>query len=72
MDKQLLEQIIKDKYYDYLKDNSFFIKELYRNPNNYQLFKKYIKDKYHLKVTDKITNVLDDIDLFSSVMNTLK
>ena len=72
MNKLLLEQIIKDKYYDYLKDNSFFIKDLYRNPNNYRLFKKFIKDKYHLKITDKITNVLDDIDLFSSVMNTLK
>ena len=72
MNRLLLEQIIKDKYYDYLKENSFFIKDLYRNPNNYQQFKKYIKDKYHLKITDKISDVINDIELFSSVIDTLK
>lgn len=71
MEKNILNNIIKDKYYDYLKENSFFIKDLNRNPNNYKNFKEFVKDKYHLRVTDKVSNVIDDIELVSSVISTL-
>lgn len=71
MNKELLNQIKKDKYYDYLKENSFFIKDLIRNPNNYKIFKKYIKEKYQLRAQDKINNVLEDINLISDILNTL-
>ena len=72
MNKELLNQIIKDKYYDYLKDNSYWIKMLYRNPLSYNDFKTFIKEKYHLRVTDKISNVIDDIELIGSVIDTIK
>jgi len=72
MKKIILDQIMKDKYYDYLKDNSFFVKDFYRDINSYIGFKKFIKDKYHLKITDKISNIIDDIELVSSVVDTLK
>ena len=72
MDKRLLEQIKKDKYYEYLKENSNYIKILSRNPNKYKEFKEFIKTKYHLRVTDKISTVIDDIELISSVIQTLK
>ena len=32
MNKDLIEQLHKDGYYKYLKENSYFIKELIRNP----------------------------------------
>ena len=71
MNPKILEQIYKDKYYEYLKENSFFIKELMRHPENYNKFKEYIKEKYHLRVTDKVNNVINDIELISSVISTL-
>ena len=72
MNKELLDQIIKDKYYDYLKENSYWIKILYRNPLAYNEFKNFVKEKYHLRVTDKISNVIDDIELIGSVIDTIK
>ena len=54
MEKAILDNIMKDKYYDYLKENSFFIKDLNRNPNSYKNFKEFLKDKHHLRVTDKV------------------
>lgn len=71
MDETLLEEIIKDKYYDYLKENSYLIKELIRNPNNYKQFKEIIKEKYHLRISDKINSAIDDIDMISSIIDTL-
>lgn len=71
MNKQLLEQIKKDKYYEYLKENSYFIKYLIRNPNNYKNFKKYIKEKYQLRITDKISTAIDDIELISNIISTI-
>ena len=71
MDETLLEEIIKDKYYDYLKENSYLIKELIRNPINYKQFKEIIKEKYHLRISDKISSAIDDIDMISSIIDTL-
>ena len=72
MDRLLVEKIKKDKYYDYLKENSHYIKILTRDPSKYNEFKEYIKEKYHLRVTDKISTAIDDIELISSVIETLK
>lgn len=71
MKKELIEQIKKDKYYDYLKQNSYFIKNLIRNPAFYKTFKKIIKEKYHLRITDKINTAIDDIELISNIINTI-
>ena len=71
MNKELLASIKKDKYYDYLKENSYFIKDLIRNPENYKIFKRYIKEKYQLRPQDKLNNVLEDINLISDILNTI-
>ncbi len=71
MEQRILEQIKKDKMYEYLKQNSYYIKELNRNPNFYKQFKNIIKDKYNLKITDKISNIINDIELVSSIISTL-
>ena len=71
MNPHILEQIYKDKYYEYLKENSFFIKELIRHPENYNKFKEYIKEKYHLRITDKVNDLINDIELINSVINTI-
>lgn len=72
MKRFILEQIKKDKYYNYLKENSFFIKDLNRNPRMYDSFKEYVKDKYHLRISDKVENMLDDIETISDIVNVIK
>ncbi len=59
-------------YYQYLKENSNWIKELNRNDNNFDDFINFCKDKYSLRITDKISNVIDNIDLIQNVLNVLK
>lgn len=71
MNKMILFKIKENKKdYEYFKKNSYWIKELNRN-NNYKEFKTFIKEKYHLFITDKISNTIDNIDLISNVINVL-
>lgn len=60
------------KMYDILKHNSSYIKELNRNPNSYKKFLNDMKEKYKLRVTDKINEAIDNIDLVSNVLEVLK
>ena len=69
---QELEKLNKDKYLDYLKQNSFYVKDLNRNPSTYNTFKEQIKTKYHLRVSDKVENVLNDIETVTEVMKVIK
>lgn len=71
MDKTVLYLLNKDKFLIYLKQNSYFIKDLHRNPQNYEKFKKIIKEKYNLRFQDKISNIIDDIEVVSSIINTI-
>lgn len=71
MQKQILMNLEKDKLLPYLKQNSYFIKDLNRHPQNYENFKKIIKEKYNLRLTDKVSNVINDIELVSSIISTL-
>lgn len=71
MDINLINQIKKDKYYEYLKENSYLIKELQRDQSKYKEFKEIIKEKYHLRISDKISTAIDDIETISSIIDTL-
>lgn len=71
MKQIILEQINKDKMLEYLKQNTNFIKQLNRNPEYYKEFKKIIKEKYKLRLTDKITEVVNDIELISNIISTI-
>lgn len=71
MKQIVLEQINKDKILEYLKQNSNYIKELNRNPEYYKEFKKIIKEKYKLRLTDKISEVVNDIELISNIISTI-
>ena len=55
-----------------LKNNSYWIKQLNRNPENYKRFESEMKERYKLRATDKINEVIDNIDLISAVLETLK
>ena len=69
-----IQQKLKDtkNMYQYLKENSYWIKELNRSGANYKRFVEAMKDIYHLRVTDKVTDTIDNIDLISSFLDAFK
>ena len=69
LQKKLLE---KPKMYQYLKENSYWIKYLNRNPEIYKEFEVKMKELYHERVTDKVSNAIDQIDLINGVLMALK
>jgi len=72
---QLRDQIAfkqDEKNYMYLKNNSYFFKELNRGIIDYKKFDSEMKIKYKERTTDKLNSVMDNIDLISSVLNVLK
>ncbi len=73
MEPIILDKLNKDpKMNDLLKLNSYWFKDLNRNSDNYNKFVNSMKEKYHLKATDKIEEVIDNIDIISSILETLK
>lgn len=73
MDIDLQMKIKKNKkMYDLLKENSYWLKDLNRNPNNYKSFVSEMKVKYRLRMTDKVSDAIDNIDLISAVLENIK
>ena len=60
------------KKYLHLKENSYYFKDLNRGVMDYKKFVDDMKIRYKERVTDKINNVVENIDLISSVLNVLK
>ena len=68
-----LIELKKDKkMWDLLKYNSYWIKNLNRNPDNIKLYKENMKVKYKLRMTDKINDFVDNMDIISNVLQVLK
>jgi len=73
MQVNTLKEIRKNqKIADLLKENSYWIKELNRDSSNVKAFQEHMKVKYRLRVTDKLSDAIDNIDLISNVLSTLK
>ena len=70
----LLQQKLETykKMQELLKWNSYWFKELNSNSESYKDFINAMKEKYHLKMTDKISNTIDNIDLISGILENLK
>lgn len=58
-------------YIKYLRENSYWYKELNRN-NNFKEFENEVKNNYKLRTIDKIEKVTDTLDFMSKIMSTLK
>jgi hypothetical protein len=61
-----------EAYHKYLHENSEWYKYLNRSASNYPGFVKAMKKLYKLNPTDKVSSTLDNIDLISSVIETMK
>lgn len=59
-------------YYNYLKENSYYIKGLNRNSKEFSSFDNFVKDKYGLRVSDKISKTIDNIDLINTLLKAIK
>ena len=73
MQVSALMELKKDKkMMDLLKYNSYWLKELNRNPLSVKMYKNDMKVKYRLRTTDKISDDIDNIDIISNVLSALK
>ena len=68
----ILELKKDKKMWEMLKYNSYWLKDLNRNPASIKLYKENMKVKYKLRTTDKISDAIDNIDLISNVLSALK
>ncbi len=72
MEYNLQREIINNpKMYNYLKEHSYWIKYLNRNPYLYKDFINKMKEIHHERVTDKISDAMDNMDLIESVLTSL-
>ena len=73
MELSLQKKILENpKLYQHLKQNSGWIKILNRNPNAFKEFEETMKEMYKERATDKMDEVLDNIDLISTFLNAMK
>ena len=73
MQKYILEKLYQDpKMLELLKENSEWIKYLNRDSRKYEEFVAVMKEKYRLRKTDKINDVIDNIDLISNLFSAIK
>ena len=73
MQMSALIELKKDKkMWELFKYNSYWYKELNRNTSSIKAYKDDMKVKYKLRTTDKISDAIDNIDLISSVLSTLR
>ena len=59
-------------YKKYLRSNSYWYKNLNRNPNSIDVFISEVKEKYKLRPTDKINDFIEKMDMVSKFINILR
>jgi len=73
MQIDIQQKLLKDKQMmEFLKQNSNWFKQLNRNPTSYNEFISTMKEKYKTRATDKMSGLMENIDMISSVLNILK
>ena len=70
--RELFRMDLKD--YDinlkrFLRENSYWYKELNRDPNNFKYFVEDMKIKYKLRTIDKVDNFINSVDLVTKIIN---
>ena len=56
----------------FLRENSYWYKELNRNDNSFKYFVDDMKVKYKLRTIDKIDNFVDSVDLITKILDASK
>ena len=61
-----------EKLFSHFMENSYYIKDLNRNPNFFKTFECKMKEVYKESTSDKIINAIDTVDMISSIIDTIK
>lgn len=56
----------------FLNENSEWYKYLNRSPLNFNKFVEIMKEQYKLRTTDKINEVVENMDLISNILNIIQ
>ncbi len=56
----------------FLRENSYWYKELNRNEGKFPFFVEEMKIKYQLTTSDKINRTIDNISMIQSFLDVLK
>ncbi len=59
-------------YLKYLRENSYWYKNLNRNPESIKVMISEMKEKYAIRPTDKINNIINTIDILDGFINNVK
>lgn len=59
-------------YQRFIRENPIWYKILNRDPLQFQNFVEEVKDKYELKVTDRINKMFDNINTLQTFLDVLK
>lgn len=59
-------------YIKYLRENSYWYKKLNREPNAFKQFEEEVRINYKLRPSDRISKVIDYIEMIETIMSTLK
>lgn len=57
--------------YEYLKNNSYHFKELYRDDNYLKKVEYLAKEYYHERGIDKIEKIKNKLDLLNTIMSVI-
>lgn len=59
-------------YQRYIRENSYWYKELNRNPEKFEEFVSEMKERYKQRPTDKIANFAEKLELVKTFLNILR
>ena len=59
-------------YKEYIRYNSYWYKILNRDSNMINDFIKEVKERYKLRTTDKINDMIDKVNMISKFINILR
>lgn len=60
------------KLFDHLKEQSYWIKPLSRDQSFFKDFQNSMKAIYKERASDKVNNVIDGVEMLSSIIDTIK
>jgi len=72
MHHDILKSLYENKdYYKYLKENSYWVNILRKHPEKYKDFIKFIKEKYQLRLQDKVFDFGNKLNVLSEVLSSI-
>lgn len=69
---QQIKIISNPNLYQYLRENSYWYKYLYRDPNSIIRMENEMKEKYKLRISDKVNHLSKRIDTISTLLDVFK